>query len=46
MKTIAQLNEAEILSIKRRKQKGTKNKEIAEIIGCPVSVVIDVLKSK
>jgi len=45
MKTLEDLNEAEKLSIKRRKQKGTPLQEIAEIIGCSVGVVKQVLNS-
>lgn len=36
MKNLSQLNEAERLSIKRRKSKGTPLAEIAEIIGCSI----------
>lgn len=45
MKSLNDLNEAEKLSIKRRKSKGTPLAEIAEIIGTSVGVVKEVLNS-
>lgn len=42
---LSELNEAEKLSIKRRKSKGTPLAEIAEIIGCSVGTVKQVLNS-
>lgn len=45
MKMLSELNKAEKLSIKRRKSKGTPLWEIAEIIGCSVGVVRQVLSS-
>lgn len=45
MKTLEELNEAEKLSIKRRKSKGTSLNEIADIIGCSVYTVKQVLSS-
>jgi DNA-directed RNA polymerase specialized sigma24 family protein len=46
MKSILELNEAEKLSIRRRKLKGTPINEIAEIIGCTAETVKQVLKHK
>jgi transposase len=45
MKTFEELNEAEKLSIKRRKQKGTSLSEISEIIGCSVFTIKKVLNN-
>lgn len=45
MKTLEQLNEAEKLSIKRRKHKGNSIQEIADIIGTTQYVVKKVLNA-
>ncbi len=45
MKNLSQLTETEKISIKRRKSKGTPLSEIAEIIGCSVGTIKEVVKS-
>lgn len=46
MKKLNELNEAEILSIKRLKQKGLSKKAIAERIGVEVLIVKSVLAGR